>query len=420
MEKFIIEGPCVLKGDLKVSGSKNAALPIIAATILAKGKYQISNIPMILDIENMLSILDDLGARTTLKNNICTIDTTDINSFEPDARKVRNIRASILLLGPLLARFNEVVLDQPGGCFIGARPVSTHLAALIDLGAKQIESPDSYHFRATGLLGAKIKIEKFSVTGTENTIMAAVLAKGTTEIQNAATEPHVIDLCNFLIKMGANISGIGTHNLTIQGVQALSSADYKIIPDQIEAGTFVIAAAATKGQVKISGFIKEHQKSFLQKLDDINIEYSFPEEDVIEITDATNLRATNIVTGVSPGFPTDLQAPFGVLITQARGTSTINETVFEGRLSYLKELNKMGANCVIDNDHEASVTGPTPLTGTTIESFDLRAGATLLIASLIAKGESTIEKAERIDRGYEKIDERLNALGAKIRRVTAE
>lgn len=418
MEKFIISGPCRLNGEIKVSGSKNAALPILAATLLTKGKFTITNVPMITDIDNLISILEDLGATAKLTENVCEIDTTNVNSYQPDAKKVRHIRASILLLGPLLARFKEVVIAHPGGCFIGARPVATHLEALIALGASQIQSDSTYHLKADELVGTKITLSEISVTGTENLIMAAVLAEGITEIRLAATEPHVADLCNFLVAMGAEIDGIGTHNLTITGVKVLKPVSYEIIPDQIEAGTLAIAAAVSRGHVRIRGFVEEHQESFLHKLKAANVNFRFSEPDVLEITSSTHFKPVNIRTDIYPGFPTDLQAPFGVLLTQAEGSSTIYETMFEGRLNYLNELNKMSADTIIRNAHEATVTGPTPLFGTTIESFDLRAGATLLIASFIAQGESTIEKAEIIDRGYERIDERLNAIGAKIRRVS--
>ena len=418
MEKLVINGPCSLKGEITVSGSKNAALPIIAATILAKGKYKISNVPMILDIEHMLNILEGIGATTKLENNACEIDTTAINSFEPDAKMVRNIRASILLLGPLLARFKEVIIAQLGGCLIGARPVKTHLESLGELGAKDVNGRDSYHLKADRLIGKKIVLNEFSVTGTENLIMASVLAEGRTEIRLAATEPHVVDLCNFLCKMGAKIEGIGSHNLIITGVKELVPTDYSVIPDQIEAGTFAIAAAASRGNIRIKGFVEDHHEILLKKLDEANVNFSFVDKDVLEVRLSTNIKPVNIRTDIYPGFPTDLQAPFGVLMTQAEGTSSIYETLFEGRLNYLDELNKMGADCIHQGAHEATIIGPTPLHGTTIESFDLRAGATLLIASFIAQGESIIEKAEIIDRGYEKIDERLNALGANIRRVS--
>jgi len=417
MEKFIISGPCQLKGDITVSGSKNAALPIIAATLLASGKYEISNVPMITDIFHLLSIMEDLGAKTSLLDHVCTIDSTNVNSFEPDPKKVKHIRASILLLGPLLTRFNEVKVALPGGCFIGARPMNTTLSGFEALGATVHEN-DIYHLSSKGLVGTKIILNEPSVTGTENLVMAAVLAKGTTDIRLAAAEPHVVDLCNFLCKMGAKISGIGTPNLTIEGVTTLTPTNHRLIFDQIEAGTFALATAVSRGTVTIHGFQIDHQDILINRMREAGVNFEIIDDITIKVLPKTHFKSLKIRTGFYPNFPTDLQAPFGILMTQAEGTSEIYETIFEGRLNYLNELNKMGADCVIKNAHEATVTGPTPLFGTTIKSFDLRAGATLLIASFIAQGESVIEDAEIIDRGYEDIDGRLNAIGAKIRRVT--
>lgn len=417
MEKLIITGPCRLRGEITVSGSKNAALPIIAATLLANGKFVIKNVPMITDIEHLLSILTEMGASVKFENNICEIDTTNVSSFEPNAKKVKHIRASILLLGPLLARFGEVKMALPGGCFIGARPINTTLSGFEALGATVHEN-DIYHLSTEGLVGTKIILNEPSVTGTENLVMAAVLAKGTTEIRLAAAEPHVVDLCDFLVSMGAKITGIGTPTLVIEGVKSLKPTSHTLIFDQIEAGTFALATAASRGTVTIHGFEIDHQDILINRMKEANVHFEIIDDQTVKILPTTHFKALKIRTGFYPNFPTDLQAPFGILMTQAEGTSEIYETIFEGRLSYINELNKMGADGVIKNAHEATITGPTPLFGTTIESFDLRAGATLLIASFIAQGESIIENAEIIDRGYEKIDERLNALGAKIKRIT--
>lgn len=419
MERLIIKGPCSLNGKITVNGSKNAALPILAATLLTGGKFVISNVPMILDIEHLLSILEDLGAKVHYADNVCEIDTTNVKSFEPDASKVKHIRASVLLFGPLLARFNQAKIAHPGGCFIGARPVGTHFDALAGLGVGVANKDNSYCLKTNGLVGNRVVLNEISVTATENVIMAAVLAKGTTELRLAATEPHVVDLCNFLIKMGAKITGIGTHNLTITGVKRLQAVEYSICYDQIEAGTFAIAAAASRGELEIQGFVANDQDILVKLLLDANVNIEIKNEDTAIVKKSTSFKAlAKIRTDIYPNFPSDLQAPMGVLMTQAEGTSTILETMFEGRLNYINELNKMGADCLIKNAREATITGPTPLFGTTIESFDLRAGATLLIASFIAQGESIIDKAEIIDRGYEKIDERLNALGANIQRVS--
>jgi UDP-N-acetylglucosamine 1-carboxyvinyltransferase len=416
MSKFIIQGPCKLEGEITVSGSKNAALPIISACLLAKGKYKISNVPMITDIENLLSILEDLGAKIRFADNICEIDTTAVNSWKPDEKKVKNMRASILLAGPLLTRFGKIELAHPGGCFIGARPIDITADGFAKLGVDFEENEETYLFSTDKLVGGEI-VADFSVTGTENLIMAATLAEGYTHINLAASEPHVVDLCRFLKKMGADISGIGTHNLLIRGKKKLKAVNYKIIYDQIEAETFVLAAAASRGNLTVKGFIKDDHHLFLKKLEDANVNFELPDHQSIVVSQTPSFKPIKIRTAVYPGLPTDIQAPFAVLMTQAEGISEIYETIYEGRLNYLNELNKMGADCIIKNSHEAIVSGPTPLYGTTIESYDLRAGATLLIASFIAEGESTIERAELIDRGYEKINERLNAIGANIVRV---
>jgi UDP-N-acetylglucosamine 1-carboxyvinyltransferase len=417
MSKLIINGPCKLSGEFTVSGSKNASLPIICATLLADGVFKITNIPEISDIKNLLDIISKIGGKYTLENNTLTIDTDGINSFEPDPKKVRNIRASILLLGPLLSRFKEVKIAYPGGCFIGARPVETHIRALCDLGAEILECQDSYHLRCKKLKGSKLILNEISVTGTENAIMAAVLASGETEIRLAACEPHIEDLCNFLNKMGAKISGIGTHNIKIIGVTKLKAVEYSVIPDQIEAGTIAIAAAASRGDLVIHGYVQDHQDILTKKFEEIGVNFQILDNNSIHIMPTHNFHPTKIRTDIYPGFPTDLQAPISILLTQASGNSEVYETLFEGRLNYINELNKMGANGIIKSAHEAIITGPTPLFGTDIISLDLRAGATLIIAAFIASGESTINQAEIIDRGYEKIDERLNAVGANIKRI---
>ncbi|MEI6267192.1 MAG: UDP-N-acetylglucosamine 1-carboxyvinyltransferase [bacterium] len=420
MSKFVIQGPCSLHGEIDVSGSKNAALPIITATILAKGKFRISNVPMITDIQNMLLILKSLGSEYTFTNNTLLIDNTKMKDLEPDSKIVKNIRASILLIGPLLSRFGKVKIAQPGGCFIGSRPVKTHFDALKKLGSKIIENEDSYEIICNNIVGSEITLNEISVTATENILMAAVLATGNTKINLAACEPHIEDFCNFLVKMGANISGIGTHTLSVVGTKRLNAIDYTIIPDQIEAGTFAIAAAASRGDLTISGFIIEHHYILLKLFDEANVRYEILNNNTIRIKPIKSIFPINkIRTDIYPNFASDLQAPMGILMTQAEGTSSIFETMFEGRLNYLNELNKMGADCFIKNSHEATITGPTPLFGSVIESLDLRAGATLLIAAFIAEGESTIENAQIIDRGYENIDIRLNNIGASIQRINS-
>lgn len=416
MEQLIIKGPSKLSGRVKVSGSKNAALPIIASTILFGTTVVLRNVPHIKDVEALLDILNYLGAKTNFRQNVLEIDTKNIKNIDPDSDLVKKLRASILLIAPLLVRNRKVKLPHPGGCLIGSRPIDVHLMGLSKMGVKMEDGTIEYVLSVSEFMPSKISAD-FSVTGTENLVMAAVLTKGITEISLAAAEPHVQDLCNFLNKAGANIKGIGTHNLSIEGVCNLKSIEYEIIPDQIESGTFAIAAAASKGSVNIKGFIEAHHESLLSKFDRSNILYKIISKDEIKILPSHNIKPFKVRTEVYPGFPTDLQAPMAVLATQAAGSSEIYETIFEGRLGYINELSKMGASCIVRDAHQATVTGPTPLYGTRITSFDLRAGATLIIAALISQGESRLDQIEVIDRGYEKIEKKFINLGADIKRV---
>ncbi len=415
MEQFVINGPTRLKGKVKISGSKNAALPIIASTALINGKVTIKNVPNIKDVLSMIKILEKSGAEVNFENNILNIDNSNLKKSDPDKDMIRNLRASILFIAPFLVRNKKVSIPHPGGCLIGSRPIDVHLTALKKMGAVTTQKNNSYFITGNNLGGVNLCAE-FSVTGTENIIITAVLTRGTTDICMAATEPHVQDLCNFLVKSGAKIEGIGTHNLKISGVTKLKAITYTIIPDQIEAGTFAIAAASSKGDVKIEGFIRKHQESLLSKFDRCGINYKI-NDDILHITPTHDIKSFKIRTEIFPGFATDLQAPMSILATQSTGTSEIYETIFEGRLGYISELSKMGASCVMRDAHQASITGPTPLFGTRITSFDLRAGATLIIAAIIAQGESRLDQIEIIDRGYENIEQKFRALGAKIKRV---
>lgn len=415
MQSFIIKGPNKLEGVIKASGSKNAALPIITASILANGTTTLRNVPDIKDIRNLILIIENLGAKINFENNILTIDAKCVNDFRPDKKLVKNLRASVLLMGSLLARFGQVKIATPGGCFIGARPIDIHLTGFQALGAEITRKGDEYVLTAKKLKGTNIRPNLISVTATENLLQAAVLAEGETEIRLAAIEPHVVDLCNFLVKMGARIEGIGTHFLKIEGVKELKAVEYEIISDQIEAGTFAIAGVVGRGELTVENFISEHNDSLLSKFDEMGVNFS-AEDNKLHIKKSSNLKPVNIKTEVYPSFPTDLQAPFSILLTQAEGTSEIFETIFEGRLNYLHELSKMGASATVRNPHQASILGPTPLYGTHITSLDLRAGATLIIASIIAEGISVIDGAEIIDRGYEKIVEKFKGVGANIER----
>ncbi|MFZ5364271.1 MAG: UDP-N-acetylglucosamine 1-carboxyvinyltransferase [Patescibacteria group bacterium] len=417
MSKFIIEGGKPINGKIRVSGMKNAATPIIAATLLTPEECVISNVPRISDVMRMLEILKSLGASVEWTGDhevtICT-KNADIKLLNKES--VKSMRSSILFLGPLLARFKKVTIPEPGGCIIGNRPPDTHFYALEKLGAKVTRKDGCFYLETEGLVGSLIILPEFSVTATENILMAASLAEGETEVHLAAAEPHVQDLIKFLGSMGAKISGSGTHILKISGVKKMHGARHTLIPDQIETGTLAVAAAVSKGEVTIENIIPEHLEIILLKLQEagVNLEVG---KDFLKIKPSAGLRSFRLQTLPFPGFPTDLQAPFGVLATQCQGTSLIQDPLFEGRMGYVGELIKMGANAIVADPHRVIITGPTPLQGQEIKSFDLRAGATLIIAGLIASGQTIINEAEVVDRGYERIDERLRDLGADIKRI---
>jgi UDP-N-acetylglucosamine 1-carboxyvinyltransferase len=416
MQQLIIQGSNKLSGEVFISGSKNAALQLIPAALLAKGESVIHNVPDILDIRNLLKTIEAIGAKIEFSNNTVKINPDTINSFTPPSELVRRLRASILLAVPILSRFGKVELSYPGGCSIGARPLNYHFNAFKALGIDVIENDSFYRIEAKEIKGSLININ-FSVLGTGNAIMAAVFAKGETIIKLAACEPEVLNLISFLNKMGADIKWAGNHIIRIKGVSSLSGAEIKTIPDRIEGGTFALAAAATKSELLVHNFLPEHNDAFLFKLQEANIKYEISHNS-LNIKRGTSIKPVNIQTSIYPGFPTDLQAPFSVLLTQASGVSRIFETIFEGRLSYLYELEKMGANTSIEDTNNATIEGPTPLYGTQIKSIDLRAGATLIIASILAEGESIIKNAEIIDRGYENIEQKFKSIGANIKRET--
>ena len=418
MSQFIITGGAALTGEVKVSGAKNAALPILASALLTTGTVVINNVPHIQDIRTMLEVLESLGCTVIdFSNHKVIIDSSKADGRDPDFVKVKRIRASVLILGPLLARFHKVKVTHPGGCHIGARPIDTHLKAFEALGASVRSDEQFYYVEALqGLRGTKIVLDEMSVTATENAVMAAVLTPGKTEIHLAAAEPEIGNLIASLNQMGAKISGAGTHNLVIEGVEKLHGAEVTIIPDRIEAGTFAIAAAVMHGEVLIDGYNQEHLELFTNKLRAANVQIQILPGAQARVSRTTQLKAVDIRTDIYPGFPTDLQAPFAVLLTQAVGNSKIYETMYEGRLNYFQELAKMGASAQVLNPHEAVVFGPTPLFGKEINSLDIRAGATLILAALTAQGTSIITNAEMIDRGYEEIEKKLRALGAHIER----
>lgn len=418
MSTFVIKGGKKLRGSIEVSGMKNAATPIIAATLLTDEECILENIPRLTDVTRLLQIFESIGSRVVWKDNhVVSICNKDVSLKSLDQKLVKAMRSSVLLLGPMLARFKEIELPEPGGCIIGNRPLGTHFLALEKLGAEVKVKFDSYCLSAKELSGAVIVLPEFSVTATENALMASSLAKGETIIKLSAMEPHVLDLVAFLNKMGADIKEIGTHTLKIKGQKRLYGARHKIIPDQIEVGTFAVAAAATHGEVAIKNIAPEHLDIVLLTLQKIGVKFELDKKTLL-VKPSVNLQAFKLQAMPYPGFPTDLQAPFGVLATQCRGTSLIHDPLYEGRLGYINELQKMGANAVICDPHRVLITGPTPLYGQEIKGLDLRAGATMVIAGLVAEGETRLSGAEIIDRGYEHLDERLRGLGAEIGRET--
>ncbi|MEK7190129.1 MAG: UDP-N-acetylglucosamine 1-carboxyvinyltransferase [Patescibacteria group bacterium] len=414
MSQFLIKGGKKLNGDVEIGGMKNAAAPILAATLLTVDDCVIDRVPRISDVEKIMEIMKSLGAKVAWTGERqLTVNCANVNLQNVDKKMVKSMRASILFLGPLLARFKEVTLPEPGGCIIGNRPIDAHLFALQKLGAEISREKEFFHLKTAGLKGAKIVLPEFSVTATENAIMAATLADGSTTIKLAAAEPHVQDLIGFLNKMGAKITGAGTHSLKIEGVKKLSGTRHELIPDQIEIGTFAVAAAGTHGEISIHPIVPEHLDKILSVLSSIGVNWEI-KGDALLIHHSHTLKAFKLQTMPYPGFPTDLQAPFGVLATQCQGTSLIHDPLFEGRLGYINELIKMGANAVVCDPHRVLITGPAPLYGQEIKSFDLRAGATMIIAGLIADGETILNEAEIVYRGYERIDEKLRLLGADI------
>lgn len=418
MEKFIINGGKPLKGEIEVKGSKNATTPILSACLLTTEECMIDNVPLITDVMNMIRILQSMGVEVERigERTVRVRAGDNVDPEKMDFSLVGHMRSSILLLGSLLARFHKFKIKQPGGCIIGARPIGTHFEALEALGAEITQDDNFYYFEAAKLIGKKIVLKEFSVTATENLMMAATLAEGTTTIRTAAIEPHVQDLGRFLRKMGAEIRGCGFHTIEIKGVEKLHGAKHSIQPDPIEAGTFAIAAGATRGDVLIKNIEPNDLDLVLEKLREAGVNLDV-EGNNLHIKPTSKLGSLDkIEARTYPGLPTDLQAPFAILATQTEGNTLIHDTLYEGRMNYINELVKMGANAVICDPHRAIITGPTPLYGKDITSFDLRAGATMIIAALLAQGQSTISGIEQVDRGYEKIEERLGNLGADIRR----
>ncbi len=416
VERFFVEGGNRLYGEVTVSGAKNAALKMIAAALLAPGRTTLRNVPRIRDVETMLAVLDGLGVEAGFEGNTLTVDAGEVYSYTAPYDLVRQMRASIVVLGPLVARFGEAEVSAPGGCNLGLRKFNFHLDGLRALGA-EIDLDHGF-IKATapgGLRGAEVNFEYPSVTATENVMMAAVLARGTTVIENGAREPEVVALADVLNRMGASVFGAGTGRIVIEGVEELSPANFSVMGDRVEAGTFVMATAATGGDVTVRGVEPDHLKMELPKLREMGVDLATFEHGVrVRVEDPATLGSVNVSTLPFPGFATDLQAQMMVLMTQTSDAGIITENVYENRLQVAEELNRMGAGIDLFGGHRALVKGPKRLSGTIVQSPDLRGGAALVMAGLVAEGTTIVDGARHILRGYENFEEKLTGLGATV------
>ncbi|MBM2829923.1 MAG: UDP-N-acetylglucosamine 1-carboxyvinyltransferase [Gammaproteobacteria bacterium] len=419
MDKLIIRGGVPLCGEINISGAKNAALPILAATILADGPVTVGNVPHLHDITTTMELLGRMGSQLTVDERMnIEVDSSNITEFFAPYELVKTMRSSILVLGPLLAHYGKADVSLPGGCAIGSRPVNLHLRGLASMGA-EIQVQGGYiRASAKRLRGVHITMDLVTVTGTENLMMAATLASGTTIIENAAREPEVIDLANCLISMGARINGAGTDRIEIEGVDALSGTRYNILPDRIETGTYLVAAAMTGGRVKLKNTRPELLDAVLAKLTEAGAEISCDEKSITLDMVGRKPRAVDVHTSPFPGFPTDMQAQFTAMNCIATGTGTITESVFENRFMHIQELQRMGANLKLEGNTAIS-SGVEKLMSAPVMATDLRASASLVLAGLVAEGETVIDRIYHIDRGYETIEEKLAQLGAHIKRVPA-
>jgi len=415
VDKLVIHGGKKLSGEVTVSGSKNAALPIFISTILAPGCHEISNVPFLRDINTTIKVLEQLGATVSGRGNVVKIDTTDLNSFEATYDLVRTMRASVLVLGPLLARFGQARVSLPGGCAIGARPINLHLKGLAALGAEITLEHGYVEAKAKRLKGARINFDISTVGGTEQLLMAAATAQGETILENAAREPEIVDLADILIKMGARIEGAGTDTIRIIGVEQLTPANHSVMPDRIEAGTFMIASAITGGDIKIRNMRLDHLDALAFKLQDVGVEIT-NQDNVVRVKGPKKIKSVNIKTRPYPGFPTDMQAQFMALMCLAEGASVISENIFENRFMHVSELLRFGADIVVEGN-SATVKGVKKLSGAPVMATDLRASASLILAALAADNTSEISRIYHLDRGYEAIEKKLAALGADIVRV---
>lgn len=419
MDKLIIEGGYKLKGEVTVSGAKNAALPILCASLLAETPLHLSSVAALKDIDTTIKLLNTMGVKIAREADKVSLDASEVQSFEATYEMVKTMRASILVLGPLLARFGTARVSLPGGCAIGSRPVDLHIKGLQVMGAA-IHITQGYiqastlHLPNRRLQGARYYMDMVTVTGTENLMMAASLAEGTTVLENAAKEPEVVDLAECLIKMGARITGAGTDVITIVGVEKLNGATHNIVCDRIEAGTYMVAAAMTGGEVKLLNARDDLLDAVIEKLRDAGVTVTSDASSITVKSDG-NLKAVNIRTAPHPAFPTDMQAQFMALNTIASGVAKVTETIFENRFMHVQEMQRLGADISIDGN-TALVKGVEHLDGAIVMATDLRASASLVLAGLVARGETVIERIYHLDRGYECLEEKLTKLGAKVRR----
>ena len=419
MDKLIIRGGTPLEGQVRVSGAKNAVLPILAATLLADGPVVVENVPHLNDVTTTMSLLGRMGVSLTVDERMnIEVDCGEISDLYAPYDLVKTMRASILVLGPMVARYGRAEVSLPGGCAIGSRPVNLHIEGLRAMGAEVWVADGYIHARCKRLKGTRYVLDAVTVTGTENLMMAATLAEGTTVLENAAREPEVVDLANFLNRMGAQVSGAGTDRIVIDGVRSLRGTRYRVLPDRIETGTFLCAAAMSGGNIRVRDTDPNLLDAVLNKLADAGAHLNVDEDSVELRMDGRRARAVHVRTAPFPAFPTDMQAQFTALNAVAEGSGTITETVFENRFMHVQEMQRMGADMRVEGN-TAIVQGVAHLTGAPVMATDLRASASLILAGLVAQGETTVDRIYHIDRGYECIEEKLSQLGARIRRVPA-
>jgi len=421
MDKIRIRGGRPLHGTVRISGAKNAALPCMVASLLTEDELSLTNVPCERDIQTTGQLLAELGCEVDLNkaadSHVCSLSSRQLNSWEAPYELVKTMRASVLVLGPLIARFGSARVSLPGGCAIGARPIDLHIKALEKLGANITIEHGYVEAKATRLRGAEIFFDRITVTGTENLIMAAILADGETVLHNVAREPEINDLADLLRAMGAKITGDGTSVIRIQGVAKLHGTKHSIVPDRIETGTFLVVGAMSRGEITIQSCRADHLSAVIEKLEEAGVKVERISSSELKVSTPNGLQSQDVITAEYPGFATDMQAQYMALMTQGEGTSIITETIFENRFMHASEMIRMGANIKVEGNR-AIVIGRTKLTGAKVIASDLRASASLVLAGLVAEGDTVIDRVYHLDRGYERIDHKLKALGADIERLT--